>query len=105
MADPEPSFERTYRWADGDEIYGEFGWMTTDDFADEWDGDEPQDYIEERWVRTEVIVHTAFPPVYSCSYEDDEPCDEDAVNWQREGDTWMQACERHSHEGKSDADQ
>lgn len=92
-----PSFDRTFLWLDGDEIYGEFGWTTSPDFAEDWDGDEPREYVEERWTRTEVIVHTAFPPLYECTYEDDEPCEEDAVVWQREDDVWMAACAKHRH--------
>ena len=90
-----PSLDVTYRWADGGLLWEEYGWMGEDDAFTEWEGDEPREYIEERWERTDVAVHIAFPPLYSCSYEDQEPCEEDAVVWQREGDVWMQACEQH----------
>jgi hypothetical protein len=94
-ATPEPSLDVTYRWADGDPVWEECAWMDSPDPFTEYEGDEPREYVEERWVRTEAVVHIAFPPLYACSYEDQEPCEENAVVWQREGDVWMQACERH----------
>lgn len=99
MQAPEPSFEVTYRWADGGDL-GDYMWSVTMEefeFAVE-DGDEPRDVLIERWERAGYAFKTIYPPLSTCSYEDDEPCEEDAVVWTQEpGDppVWMQACERH----------
>lgn len=89
-----PTLTQTFRWANGDEI-GDYAWMGSDDDFAMWDGDEPKAYLQESWHRTAVQVHWAMPDLYDCQYEDAEPCEEDAVAWQREGDTWMAACESH----------
>lgn len=97
-----PSFTTTYRWADGDPVAAMWGWSTEFDEVQEeaLDGWEPRDVIVERWERVGVEVRTLYPPVFTCSYEDDnEPCEEDAVVWQRKGEVWMQACERHRKGG------
>jgi len=39
------------------------------------------------------MLHPPSAPLATC----DEPlCEEDAVQWQLDDDTWMQACDRHA---------
>lgn len=90
---PAPTFDKTYRRADGEEI-GDFGWVTDLDGYDEWD-DEPREYIEETWERVAVRVFWNLPTtLYSCTIAPE--CDEDAVDWEQQPDgSWEQVCEEH----------
>lgn len=98
-AEPKPSITETWCWADGDLVGDEWGWMTEAEMFELYieDADEPREVLIEQWQRTGYEVRTLFPPLVSCQYEDQEPCEEDAVAWQQElGEAqWMQACERH----------
>lgn len=93
---PKPSLTHTYKWADGDLIGDDYGWMSEIDLFQqviEYD-DTPRDVLVERWERTSYEVRTLYPPLVSCTYGDDDH-DDDAVAWQRDGERWMQACEEH----------
>lgn len=71
-----PSFEATYKRADGEHIY-DLGWVTELDHFE--DDDEPVELIEERWVRVGVRRFWHVPAtLYDC---DTPTCDEDAVGW------------------------
>lgn len=102
VAATEPITMTTFKREDGDPWMGEYTFMSyLDGLEDAWEeASKPINVIEERWVLAEAIVHTKFPTLYTCEYEDQEPCEEDAVCWQTEGEDadgpiWMQACERH----------
>lgn len=94
---PAPSFEKTYKRADGYEI-GDYGWVTTDDFlADE---EYPTEVVEETRERTAVRRFWHVPnALYSCDVDLD--CDEDAVAWRQVGDKWHQVCETHDPESSN----
>lgn len=101
---PPPTITRTFSWADGELVGCDYQWMTDDEaFIEEMRdgyGDEPRMMLVETWERTAVEVRTLWPSLTTCSYEDAEPCEEDAVVWQQEDDdkpVWMQACEHHRH--------
>lgn len=85
----------TYKRADGELIGDSAGWVTELDWFD--DGlDEPLELIEERWIRSHVSQIWVFPPLYDCGIEDEDPCDEDAVEWWRSPDgVWLPLCEKH----------
>lgn len=92
MSDPKPSFEKTYRMADGDPV-ADWGWVTgLEHFEDD---DEPVELIEETWERTAVRTFWHMPTnLYSCGYGN---CEEDAVGWSRsdDGSEWAQVCADH----------
>lgn len=90
-AEPKPSFSKTYRRADLEQIADEYGWVTDLEYF-EFD-DEPVELIEETWERTAVRTFWRMPePLYSCGVGD---CDEDAVAWEQDGGVWRQVCEHH----------
>lgn len=77
MMTTRPSIDVTFKLADGELVYGEFGWVTDLDFFD--DIDEPIELIEERWQRTYERRRWVVPSaLYDCYLAD---CDNDAVGW------------------------
>lgn len=98
---PPPSLTKTYRWADGEPVFGEYSWMDTDDgFQDSVDdGWEPRWVLVETWERASVEVVMLYPTGGWCGIEDTagEPCEADAVTWVQEGDTWRPLCQEHRH--------
>lgn len=88
-----PSFDKTYRRADGEPVRGEYGWVTDiDGYEDDEDG--PVEWVEETWERTAVRRFWQLPEaLYDC---DVDHCDEDAVAWvQRADASWTQRCDEH----------
>jgi hypothetical protein len=101
--EPAPSFRKTYKRADGDTIGDDWGWITDTDVLD--NDEYPSQLIEETWERVAVRKFWHFPHgLYACEIEDEEPCEEDAVAWWREGESgsWLQVCEEHKAEGSVD---
>lgn len=89
---PKPSFEKTYRHADGEAVGNEFGWVTDLDYFDDYY--DPVELIEESWVRMKVRRFWHLPAtLYDCDLLD---CDEDAVAWEPGPDGIpRQVCEVH----------
>jgi hypothetical protein len=97
---PPPTFSQTFSWLNQNEIYGEFGWMTSDEFATDVadDLDEPRAYLVETWERTEAEVRWAKPMPVTCDIDPEH----DATMWVRLGDgSWSQRCDDH-REGITD---
>jgi hypothetical protein len=94
MTEPKPSFQKTYKRADGEHI-DEWGWVTELDYLD--DEDEPVELIEETWERVTVRRFWHLPDsFYGCQVEDAAPCEEDAVAWWQTPDgVWLQVCPLH----------
>jgi hypothetical protein len=61
----EPETFTTYKMADGDLIYGEFGWVEHTEFFD--DADEPTPLIKEVWVLQERTPYTHHPHGCYCA--------------------------------------
>lgn len=99
---PSPSFDKTYRRADGEEI-GDYGWVTSLDILDDFQED-PVEIIEETWERVAVRTYWMLPTsLYDCTKVAD--CDEDAIaweqlpddgNWVDQSDRWVQTCAQHA---------
>lgn len=92
MGEPNPSFDVTYRRADGEPMHDEYGWLTALDGLEE--DEYPTELVEEVWLRTSVRTFWHIPTaLYSCTA--DQECDEDAVAWEQHDDEWVQVCEEH----------
>lgn len=84
----------TYKRADRDLIYGEYGWVTDLDYFD--DADDPIELVEEVWERRSTRRIVKLPNAYSCAVEDEEPCEEDADAWWLTDDgVWLSVCPAH----------
>ena len=94
VSDPKPSFSKTYRRVDGEEIV-DYGWVTDLEYFE--DAETPTELVEETWVRTSVRTFWHVPTsLFSCEVGE---CDEDAVAWEQEqGGEWRQVCEEHRTE-------
>jgi hypothetical protein len=89
-----PSFEVTYRRADGAEVGGEYGWVTTLESCEsevEY-ADAPLEFIKETWQRVGVESVWLEPATVSCEAAG---CDEDSERWVQLDGKWQQFCREH----------
>lgn len=68
MADDKPVTMTTFKRADGEMIYGEYGWVADLEYFEEERYDQTGvKIVKEVWVRTEVEeIHLHPPECYSC---------------------------------------
>lgn len=101
MSEPAPSFSRTYKRVDLEQISDEWGWVTDLEFFE--DDEDPVELIEEVWVRQSVRTFWHLPTeMYDCAIDRLDAsieCDEDAVAWrQMPTGKWIQVCEKHQEQ-------
>ena len=105
MGSSTPERMTTVRRLDGENIYDEFGWVADDEenlACDYEDCEEPIAYERQTWVLVSSETFYGFPRLFACDFEDQDPCEEDAVEWVRTtDDVWLQACQRHAESNGS----